>query len=157
VPVAQTTTATLEEYQLLAVLCDLTNDLGICLTSLLVGEYLLGYSTQWHRDDDVLGISTRRACTVTILAILGKLVALIFKVNKSPILAVALKDDATTLTSVTTIGTSEGYEFLATEVARASTTVTRASEYLYVIYKIRTCHNFLYINTTSILRAKGTN
>jgi hypothetical protein len=55
-------------------------------------------------------------------------------------LAVTLKDDAAALTAVTTIGTTEGYELLATEVARASTTVTRACKYLNVINKVASCH-----------------
>jgi hypothetical protein len=117
VPVAKASATTLKEYKLLAMLRYLAHNLGICLARLLVGEYLLCDSAKWHRDDDILGISTRRACAMTILAILGKLVALIFQVNKCPILAVALEDDATTLTSVTTIGASEGYELLAAEVA----------------------------------------
>ena len=98
-------------------LCNLAYNLGVCLACLLVGEYLLCNSAQWYRDDNILSIGTCRARTMTILAILSKLVTLVFKVYKSPLLAVALKDDATTLTSVTTIGTSEGYELLATKVA----------------------------------------
>jgi hypothetical protein len=43
--------------------------------------------------------------------------ALIFEVDKCPILTVALKNNATTLTAVTAIGTTEGYELLTTEVA----------------------------------------
>jgi hypothetical protein len=54
---------------------------------------------------------------MTILAILSKLVALIFEVDECPILAVALKNDAAALTAVTAIGTTEGYELLTTEVA----------------------------------------
>ena len=54
---------------------------------------------------------------MTVLAILSKLVALIFEVDKCPILAVALKNDATALTAITAIGATEGYELLTTEVA----------------------------------------
>jgi hypothetical protein len=74
-------------------------------------------------------------------------------VDKCPILAVALQDDATTLTAITAIGATEGYEFLTTEVARTGTTVTRTGKYLNVIYKVTSCH---ISNQISIFGHKGT-
>ena len=96
---------------------NLAHRLGVCLACLLVGIYALGDRAEGYGDDDVLGVGTCRACAMTILAILSKLVALIFEVDKCPILAVALKNDATALTAVATIGATEGYELLTTEVA----------------------------------------
>ena len=73
---------------------------------------------------------------MTILAILGKLMSLVFEVYEGPVLAVALKDDAATLAAIATIGATKGDELLATEVARASATVSRARKNLYVINKV---------------------
>jgi hypothetical protein len=88
---------------------------------------------------------------VAILAILGKLVALILEVYKGPILAITLKDDAAALATIATIGTTKGHELLATEVTRACATVTRASKYLNVIYKVASCHTSTISAYTALL------
>ena len=122
--ITKTATTTLEQHKLLAVLRNLAHNLGICLTRLLIGKYLLGYRAEGYGDDDILGIGTRRACTMTILTIFGKLVTLVLKVYECPVLTVTLEDDATALAAITTIGATEGYELLATEMARASTAMS---------------------------------
>jgi hypothetical protein len=73
---------------------------------------------------------------VTTLAILSKLVTLVLKVNKSPILAVALQDDATTLASITSIGSTECNKLLSAEVARTCSSVTRTGKNLHIVHKI---------------------
>jgi hypothetical protein len=73
---------------------------------------------------------------MTTLAILGKLVTLVLKVNQCPILSITLQNDATTLTAIATIGTTEGNEFLSAEVARASTSMTRTGKNLHIIDEV---------------------
>ena len=46
--------------------------------------------------------------------------------------------------AVAAVGAAESHEFLAAEMRRACSAVTRTGEYLYVIYKIRSCHNVPY-------------
>jgi hypothetical protein len=67
-------------------------------------------------------------------------VTLVFEVDKGPVLALALQNDATALATIATIGATESNEFLAAEVCRAGAAVTRACKNLNVIYKVRTCH-----------------
>ena len=55
-------------------------------------------------------------CAVSIFAILGKLVTLVFEVYERPILAVALQYDAAALTAIATIGATKGHELLTTEM-----------------------------------------
>ena len=69
---------------------------------------------------------------------------LVFEVDQGPVLAVALQDDTAALAAVAAVGTAESHEFLAAEMRRAGSAVTRTGEYLYVIYKIRSCHNVPY-------------
>jgi hypothetical protein len=73
---------------------------------------------------------------MTTLAILGKLVALVFKVNQSPILLIALQNDTATFTAITAIRTTESDELLATEVTGTCSSMTRTSKNLYIIYKV---------------------
>ena len=61
-------------------------------------------------------------------------------VVSSPVLLVALQDDAPALAAVTAVGTAESHEFFAAKMRRAAAAVPRAGEYLYVIYEIGTCH-----------------
>ena len=74
----------------------------------------------------------------------GELVTLVFEVDQGPVLAVALQDDTAALAAVAAVGAAESHEFLAAEMRRAGSAVTRTGEYLYVIYKIRSCHNVPY-------------
>ena len=130
----------LQENELLALLGNLAHNLGVGLACLLIGKHLLGNRSERYGDDDILGILARRTRTRATLAILGKLVTLVLEVDKSPILALALQNDAATLATVATIGTSEGDKFLTAEVSRARTTVSGARKNLNVIHKVRTCH-----------------
>ena len=59
VPVAQTSATTLQQYELLALLGDLADNLGVGLARLLIGEYLLGNRSEGYGDNDILGILTR--------------------------------------------------------------------------------------------------
>ena len=100
--------------------------------------------TQRHGNHDVLGVLARRTGARTALAVLGELVTLVFEVDQGPVLAVALQDDTAALAAVAAVGAAESHEFLAAEMRRAGSAVTRTGEYLYVIYKIRSCHNVPY-------------
>ena len=106
---------------------------------------IAGNGAQRYTHDDILCVLTRRAGTRTALTIFGEDMSLIFKVNECPILAVALQDDAATLTAITAIGTTEGDEFFTTEVSRSCTTVSRTGKYLDVIHKVRRSHNAEYV------------
>jgi hypothetical protein len=105
-------------------------------STILLLNQTTSHRTERYRDNNILRILTRRTRSVATLAILGKLVTLVLKVNQSPILAVTLQNDATALTAVTAIGTSEGNELLTTEVARASTSVARTGKNLHIVHKI---------------------
>ena len=57
VPVTQTSATTLEQYELLSVLCYLADILQLSFTILSL-YYATRNSTEWHRDNDILGIFT---------------------------------------------------------------------------------------------------
>ena len=77
------------------------------------------------------------------LPVLGELVALVFEVDKRPVLAVALQDDAAALAAVAAVGAAESHEFFTAEMRRAGPSVSRTGKYLHVIYKVRTCHTLI--------------
>ena len=135
VPVTQTTTTTLEKGELLAVLGNLTDVLDSGRTILLLNHSACN-GTQRYGDNNVGSILTRRACAVTTLAILSKLVALVFEVNQSPILAVALQNNATALTAIAAIGSAKCNELLTTKVARACASVARTGKNLHIVHKV---------------------
>lgn len=142
VPVAQTSAAALEQHQTLAILGHLAHILHRRRT-VLVLDHAARHGAQRHGDYDVGGILARRTRSVAALAVLGKLVALIFEVDKSPVLAVALQHYAAALAAISAVGASEGNEFLASEMTRACAAVTRAGKYLHIIDKVRTGHKYL--------------
>ena len=143
VPVAQTSTAALEQNQTLAILGHLTDILVRDRTILMLHDTARN-RTQRHRNDYIACILSRRACAVAAFAILGKLVTLVFEVYERPILAVALKHYAAALAAVAAVGAAEGDELLTPEVARAGPAVARTGKYLHVIDKIRSCHNLVF-------------
>lgn len=59
-----------------------------------------------------------------------ELVTLVFEVDQGPVLAVALQDDTAALAAVAVGPTAESHEFLAAEMRRAGSAVTRTGEYL---------------------------
>ena len=77
------------------------------------------------------------------MSVLSELVALVFEVDKRPVLAVALQDDAAALAAVAAVGAAESHEFLTAKMRRSGPSVSRTGEYLYVIYKVRTCHTLI--------------
>ena len=138
-PVAQTAPAAPEQHEPLAVGRHLAHRFG-GRGPVLALEDALGDRAQRNRNHDVAGVLARRTRPGAVLAVLGELVALVFEVDECPVLLVALQDDAAALAAVTAVGTAERHEFLAAEMRRAAAAVTRAGEYLYVIYEIGTCH-----------------
>ena len=106
-------------------------------------DHTPGDRAQRHGDDDVPGVPARRAGSRAALPVLGELVALVFEVDKRPVLAVALQDDAAALAAVTAVGAAESHEFFTAEMRRAGPSVSRTGKYLHVIYKVRTCHTLI--------------
>ena len=89
-PVSEAAPAAFEQYKLFAVgrhLADIFGERG----AVLLFDHTPGDRAQRHGDDDVPGVPARRAGSRAALPVLGELVALVFEVNKRPVLAVALQ------------------------------------------------------------------
>ena len=142
-PVAETSAAAMQQHQPFSVGGNLPHRLD-GFRAVLLRDDPFRNRTQRHGNHDVLGVLARRTGARTALAVLGELVTLVFEVDQGPVLAVALQDDTAALAAVAAVGTAESHEFLAAEMRRAGSAVTRTGEYLYVIYKIRSCHNVPY-------------
>ena len=71
-----------------------------------------------------------------IATMLGKDMALILKVQECPEVMVATQDNASTLTSVATIGTAIRVVLHMAQVHRPSPTLARAAHNLYVVNEV---------------------
>ena len=141
-PVSEAAPAAFEQYELFAVgrhLADIFGERG----AVLLFDHTPGDRAQRHGDDDVPGVPARRAGSRAALPVLGELVALVFEVDKRPVLAVALQDDAAALAAVAAVGAAESHEFFTAEMRRAGPSVSRTGKYFHVIYKVRTCHTLI--------------
>ena len=67
-------------------------------------------------------------------------VAVIFQVEQRPVVAVTPQNDMASSSSVTSVGASVGYVFLTPHMRRASSTLSGAAIYFYVVNKIRFSH-----------------
>ena len=109
VPVAESATASFEQYGELSLFGHFANDLSCFGVS--------GYGAQRDVDNDVGSVFPRTTGSAAGLSVFGKDVALVLQVNQGPILLVPAKNDAASVSSVTAVGTSEFDEFLFSEVS----------------------------------------
>ena len=131
-PVAQPPTAPLHEYHFLSVFRHFGHHfarLGI-----------LGHCPQRHVQDNILSVASVHLGPAAVFTVLGHLVALVFKVNQGPVLAVAAQDHVAAPSAVSAVGAAELDEFLAAEVARSRAPVAGAGVYLDVVYEVGGCH-----------------
>ena len=69
--------------------------------------------------------------------------AVVAQVEQCPVVAVATQDDVSASSAVAAVGASIRHVFGASHVCGTSSALTRAAIYLYVVYKVRFCHNCL--------------
>jgi hypothetical protein len=128
VPITQATPTAFHKYLYLIVLgnfADALSRFGIN-----------GHSAKGHLYGDILTIGTCASAFTTRLAIASKYVPLILKVDQGPQLLITLKVYMPASATVTAIGASLGLKFFAPKVRTSSPTLARATENLYIIYKI---------------------
>ena len=130
--ISQTATASLKQSHKLTIFHDITQELS--------GLSIISHCTTWHINNLTFSVSSRTFVDTTILTITGKYVALVFKMEQSPIITVSTQDDITTLSTITTIGTAIGYIFSTMQVSHSTAATTRTTHNLYIINKVRFRH-----------------
>ena len=134
-PVTLTTATAFEQDHFLSVFCYVTKILP-CLG--IINYRSAGYFYYFIRT--VFSETTSFAPRFTMT---GHCMTVILQVQQCPVITVTAQDDMTSSSTIAPIGTSVRTIFLAPHVRRASSALTRATVYLYVINKIRFSHIFL--------------
>jgi hypothetical protein len=131
-PVAQTSATTLEQNHLLTVISNVTQ-IFACFG-------IVCHRSAWNLYDNIIAVLAKALVAAAVAAVAGKSMAFITQVKQRPVVAVTLKDNATTLAAVTTIRAAIGDILVMTQMRRTPAPFAGTTKYLYVIYKIGFCH-----------------
>jgi hypothetical protein len=112
--ISKTTTTTFEERHKLTVFHYVTKE--------LTGLGIVSHSATWHINDFTFTVGTGTFVYSTVLTIACKYMTLVFQVKQRPIITVTAQNDVTTLSAVTTVGTTVGNIFRTMKVRHSTTT-----------------------------------
>jgi hypothetical protein len=83
------------------------------------------------------------ACAIgasTVNTIVGKYVPCVFQMDQCPHLGIATNNHMSAPSAIAAIGSAFRYKLFPAEMYRSGATITGATEYLYIIYKIGIGH-----------------
>jgi hypothetical protein len=102
----------------------------------LTGLKIARHSTQRHFEDDVLAAFAEAECAAAPLAVVCEYMLAILQVKQGPELFIAFQDQVTAATAITTIRSTFADELFSVEMRASRATMSRTTEYLYVVYEI---------------------
>ena len=132
-PVAQSAASALQQDDFLSVFGDVAD--------VLARLGVVHHSSTGHFDNLVLAVLAEAAVLRSAFAVSGHDVAVVAQVKQGPVVAVSAQDDVSAASAIATVGTSVGHVLGTAHVCGAPSALARAAIYLYVIYKVRFCHN----------------
>ncbi len=128
VPVAQAAAAAAQQLHELAVVGHLREVLAVFC--------VVHHRAAGHVDDHILAVLAEAAAGAAALAVAGEDVAAVFQGQQRPHVAVAAQDYVAAAAAVAAVGAAFGHILGAVEVARAGAALTRAAQYLDVVYEV---------------------
>ena len=139
VPVAQSAASSLQQDHFLSVLGDIAD--------VLARLGVVNHRAAGHLDDLVLAVFAEAAILGAAFAVTGPGhdVAVVAQVEQGPVVTVAAQDDVSAASAVATVRPSVGHVFGTAHVCGTSAALPRTAIYLYVVYKVRFCHNAIIL------------
>jgi hypothetical protein len=131
-PVTLTTATAFEQNHFLSVFCYVTK-IFACLG--IINDRSTGHFYYFIRT-----VFSETTVLASRFAMTCHCVTVELQVKQCPVITITAQDDMTSSSTIAPIGTSVRTIFLAPHVRRASSALTRATVYLYVINKIRFSH-----------------
>jgi predicted O-methyltransferase YrrM len=132
VVVSESSTSSLRKYFSFVVVCDFEKDFT-CFG-------IFSYGSEWNVENDIDSVFSMFMHSLSILAIFGENVFSVFEVKECPELFVSFKDDVSSSSSVTAVGSAESCSFISKKVNCAGSSIARAAAYFNIIYKTTPCH-----------------
>ena len=137
VPVAQSASSSLQQDYFLSVLGDVAD--------VLARLGVVNHRAAGHFDDLVLAVLAEAAVLGAAFAVTGHDVTVVAQVQQGPVVAVPAQDDVPPASAVATVRPSVGHVLGAAHVCGTTAALARAAVYLYVVNKVRFCHNAIIL------------